>query len=335
MPRRAECDLVRRDQSAVRVHATNATAVEVEAGYLAILDQVDAHLVRFARERPGDVVVLGDATPSLQRAADHGVAHIRRDVDDRAEGFDLSRREPFSVDPAQPVRVDPPHPFPPVALAVHQAEHAALAEQNVVIELLGKVFPELQRVFVDRRALIPEVVRANDGGVAGHVAARQPAPLEHGNIRDVVILRKVVGRCQAMAASADDDDLVRAPRLRVAPQMIGMRVRFGHARCWPLYIRYGAAGFRVVAELVWAGLPGCLRRVPGRTHAGRDRSARSPARAAAAAAHPRSAMRPGPACDRAGPPRLSPHRARPVALPPQRGRGTRARDWPPGTLAPA
>src|SRR5205823_13326404 len=152
----------------------------------------------------------------------------------------------------------------------------------------------------DRGALIPEVVRANHGGVAGHVAARQPAALEHRNVGDAMVLGKVIRRGQTMAAGANDDDLVRTPRLRVAPEMIGMRMRFGHARCWPLYIRYGAAGFRVVAELVWAGLPGCLRRVPGRTHAGRDRSARSPARAAAAAAHPRSAMRSGPACDRAG-----------------------------------
>src|SRR5437899_12744827 len=156
------------------------------------------------------------------------------------------------------------------------------------------MFPELQRVFVDRGALVPEVVRANDRGVAGHVAARQPAALEHGNVGDAVILRKVVGRCQAMSAGADDDDLIRALRLGVAPEMIGMRVRLGHARCWPLYIRYGAAGFRVVAELVRARLPGPLRRVSGRTHTRRDRSTRSPAHAAPSAAHPRSAMWPGP-----------------------------------------
>src|SRR5437899_11728467 len=174
------------------------------------------------------------------------------------------------------------------------------------------MFPELERVFVDRGALSPEVVRANDRGVAGQVAARQPAALEHRNVGDAVVLRKVIRRGQTMAAGADDDDLVRTPRLRVAPEMIGMRMRFGHARCWPLYIRYGAAGFRVVAELVRARLPGPLRRVSGRTHAGRDRSARSPARDAAAAAHARSAMRPGPPRHRAGPPPLSRHRPRPV-----------------------
>src|SRR2546429_3715277 len=166
------------------------------------------------------------------------------------------------------------------------------------------MFPELERGFVDRGALILEVVRADDRGVAGHVAACQPAALEHRNVGDAVVFRKVIRRGQTMAAGADDDDLVRTPRLRVAPEMIGMRMRFGHARCWPLYIRYGAAGFGVVAELVRARLPGPLRRVSGRAHTGRDRSARSPAGAAAAAAHSRSPMRPGPPRDRIGPPRL-------------------------------
>src|SRR5438094_4454403 len=99
------------------------------------------------------------------------------------------------------------------------------------------MFPELERVFVDRGALIPEVVRANDGRVAGHVAACQPASLEHGDIGDAVVLRKVIRRGQTMAAGADDDDLVRAPGLRIAPETIGMRMRFRHAHCWLLYIR--------------------------------------------------------------------------------------------------
>src|SRR5438094_1096229 len=166
------------------------------------------------------------------------------------------------------------------------------------------MFPELERVFVDRGALILEVVRANDGRVAGHVAACQPASLEHGDLGAAVVLRQVIRRGQTMAAGANDDDLVRTPRLRVAPEMIGMRMRFGHARCWPLYIRYGAAGFRVVAELVRARLPGPLRRVSGRAHSRRDRSARSPARHAAAATQSQSTIRPGAARNQASPPQI-------------------------------
>src|SRR5436305_8376447 len=65
-----------------------------------------------------------------------------------------------------------------------EVEDATLAEEDVVVELLGESFPELQRMLIDRGALIPEVVGANDGGVASHVAPRQPAPLQHRNISD-------------------------------------------------------------------------------------------------------------------------------------------------------
>src|SRR6266851_6927644 len=235
MAGRAEGDLIGRDQAAVRVHAPHPIAIEVETGDLAILDQVDTHLVRLARERPGDVVMLGNAPTSLQRGSDHGIPYVGRDVDDRAESLGLRGGEPFSIDPVQPVGVDAPHPLAPVTLAVHQVENAALTEQDVVIQLFGKMFPELQRVLVDRRALIPQVIRSNHRGVARDVAAREPAAFQHGNVGDAVIFREVVGRRQAVTARAHDDDLIRSFGLGVAPEMIGMRVRFGHPRPFPIY----------------------------------------------------------------------------------------------------
>ena len=99
MTRRAERDLIGRDQSAVGVHAANAIAAEIEAGDLTVLDEIDTQLVGFTGEAPGDVVMLCDAAPALQRAADDGVAHVGRDVDDRAQGLDLLGREPFGIDP--------------------------------------------------------------------------------------------------------------------------------------------------------------------------------------------------------------------------------------------
>src|SRR5438874_11124933 len=65
-----------RDRTATGLHTDDAVALQVEAGDLAFLDQVHAHLVRLAGEGPGDVVVLGDAAPALQRTADHRVTHV-------------------------------------------------------------------------------------------------------------------------------------------------------------------------------------------------------------------------------------------------------------------
>ena len=58
---------------------------------------------------------------------------------------------------------------------VREVEHAALAEEQVVVELRLEPLPQLQRVLVDRGALVPEVVRADDGRVARDVAAGEPA----------------------------------------------------------------------------------------------------------------------------------------------------------------
>src|SRR5882762_4142208 len=82
MTRRAEGDLVRRDQSAVGVDAADAIAREVEAGDLTVLKEIDSHLVRLTRESPGDVIMLGDPATTLQRATHHRVANVGRDVDD-------------------------------------------------------------------------------------------------------------------------------------------------------------------------------------------------------------------------------------------------------------
>src|SRR3954471_6998409 len=90
--------------------------------------------VRAAGVSPRDVVVLGDPAARLQRRAEHRVAHVRRGVDDRAELRDLLGRQPLGVDPVEPVGVDPAGALADVAEGVREVEHAALAEQDVVVQ---------------------------------------------------------------------------------------------------------------------------------------------------------------------------------------------------------
>jgi hypothetical protein len=91
---------------------------------------------------------------------------------------------------------------------VREVEHAALAEQDRVAEVVLESFPELQRVLVDRRAFIPQIVRPDQRRVAGHVAAREPTLLEDSDVGDAVVLHQVVRGRQAMPAAADDHDVV-------------------------------------------------------------------------------------------------------------------------------
>ena len=72
-------------------------------------------------------------------------------------------------------------------------------------------------MLVDRRALVVEIVGADDRGVAAGVAAADPALLEHGDLGEAVLLGQVVGRGEAVPAAADDHRVVGGFRLRRAP----------------------------------------------------------------------------------------------------------------------
>jgi transcriptional regulator GlxA family with amidase domain len=63
-------------------------------------------------------------------------------------------------------------------------------------------------VVVEPRALVIEIVRADDGGVAPGVAAAEPALVDHRDVGDPVLLGEIVGGAEPVAAGADDDDVV-------------------------------------------------------------------------------------------------------------------------------
>ena len=126
------------------------------------------------------------------------------------------------VDPVESVGFHPAHAVADVLQAVRQIEHTALAEQDRITEVVLEPFPQLQGVLIDSGAFVPQVVRPDERGVAGHVAAGQPAALQHRHVGDAVVFGQVVRGRQAVPATADDDDVVGRFRRRVAPQEIGM-----------------------------------------------------------------------------------------------------------------
>src|SRR5690349_13545575 len=74
------------------------------------------------------------------------------------------------------------------------------------------------------RRFIPEIVGADDGGVAAGIAAADPALFQDRHIGDAEFLGEVVGGGQPVAAAADDDDVVFALRLRAAPSLLPVLV---------------------------------------------------------------------------------------------------------------
>ncbi len=100
---------------------------------------------------------------------------------------------------------------------VREVQHTALTQHDVEIEFLAQSFIKLQCLLVDSRALIPQIVRADDSRVAAGVAAAQPALLENSHVGDAVFFRQVVCGGKTVPPATDDDHLVTLFRLGCAP----------------------------------------------------------------------------------------------------------------------
>ncbi len=153
----------------------------------------------------------------LQRGARHRIADVAGDIEDRAEGLGLLRRQPFVVDAGQAVGVHVPLSDLHVMRIVRQHHHAARRIHDIVVELLRQALPQLQRVIVERGRFLPEVIGADDRGVASGVAAAEPALLQHRDIAEAVLPGEVIGGCKPMPARANDDDVISRLGLGVAP----------------------------------------------------------------------------------------------------------------------
>ena len=213
-----DADLFGRDRAARRLDARDgAGSVAANCRRLAILDDVHATGRGCARVAPGDRVVPRCAAAPLQRRADDRIADVARNVQDRAESLRFFGREPFIVDPGQAIGVHVTFSHLNVMHIVRQHEHAARRVHHVVVQLLRQALPQLQRVLVERREFLPEVIGADDRGVAPGIAAAEPALLQDRDIGDAVLLGEVIGGREPVPARADDDGVIRSLRLGVAP----------------------------------------------------------------------------------------------------------------------
>ncbi len=107
---------------------------------------------------------------------------------------------------------------------VRQHEHTARRIHHVVIKLVRQRLPQFQRVLVKRLAFLPQIVRPDDCGVAAGIAAAKPALFQDRHVADGVLLGKVIGGRKAVAARANDHDIVASFGLRRAPLARPVRV---------------------------------------------------------------------------------------------------------------
>ena len=213
-------DALGADIAPARLQPLDAAVADIEAGHLAVLDDVDAELARRAGKSPGHGVVARDAGARLKARAEDRIAPVGRDIDQGNAPFHLLSVEHERIDAVEVVGVDPALDVAHVLQRVAQIEDAALAEHDVEVQVMGQPLPELERVLVEKGGLVPEIVRADDGGVARRVAAAEVALLDDGDVACAVVLGEIVGRRKAVPARADDDEVIGRLRLRTAPRRL-------------------------------------------------------------------------------------------------------------------
>ena len=211
-----DAELVAVDLAPGGVDACDAVAVAADAGDLALLDDVDAHVGAGAGVSPGHGVVAGGAGAGLPEAAEDRVARAV-EVDDRHDFLDPLGAHEFRVHALQRVGVGGAAVAADLVLGLGEHEHAAGRVHDVVVQVLAHGLVETARLLVDRGGGVLQVVGADDGGVAAGVAAPEPALFDHRHIGDSEVLAEVVGRGEPVAAGADDDHVVALFRLCLAP----------------------------------------------------------------------------------------------------------------------
>ena len=206
---------------AIGLDALDAAALDQEAGDLGLGVDLDAAPHRLLGIAPGDAVMPRDGAGRMVERAEDRIAHVVRHVHHRAEPGDVVRADQFGIDAEMLVDLGPPARRAQRGVGMGEGEMAALGIHDVDVELDRQAAEQLDRFLVEGDTLRRQVVGAHDGGVAGGVAAGEPAAVEHRDIGDAVMGGEVIGRGEAVPAGADDDDVVA--RLQVGgPDQVGI-----------------------------------------------------------------------------------------------------------------
>ncbi len=217
VPRRGQGELAAADEAAAGLHAFDrAVGAAADAGYLAVLDDVDAAGVRRPGEAPGHRVVAHRAPgPVPQPPPDREARVVEVE-----EGQHLAHRRPVEqlrLHPVQPHGVAAPDVGVALRVGMQQVEDAPLRHHGVEVQLLLQPAPEVHGQLVERIVPRQQVVRPDDRGVAPDVARADPAFLQHRDVAHAEFLGEVEGGGEPVPAAADDHHVIAGPGLGRAP----------------------------------------------------------------------------------------------------------------------
>jgi len=207
-------------------------AAGVEAGHLGEGMDLDPAPVGAAPVSPDHRVVAEDRPARVEQRAHHRPGDVVRGVQRRDPAAHLVEPDHAAVDAELLVHGGALGRRRQRPFGVGEAEHAALGQHDVEVELGAEVVVEVERGLVEARPLRGPVVRPHDRRVAPRAAGADVALLQHRDVGDAVVLGQVVGGRQALHAAADDDDVVAllqrqagAPHAPGTKQVLHPRIR--------------------------------------------------------------------------------------------------------------
>ena len=122
------------------------------------------------------------------------------------------------IDAIQAIGVDATLDIAHVLQIMAKVIYPALAEHDVVVQILAQAFPQLHRFFIQVCGFIPQVIRAHDRSVTARVTAADPAFFQHRDIGDAVLPGEVVSSRKPVTTATDDQYVIFRLRFWTTPR---------------------------------------------------------------------------------------------------------------------
>ena len=193
------------------VHARDASALQANSGHLGLLVDLHAAAVGPPSVAPRHGIMAGDRAGLVEQGAEDGGVASATHVDRGYAALDERGVHGFRAHSEMLVDLGAPAHGAHRRIGMGQRVMPTRRIKQVQVEIFAQVLPQSHALIVELDALRGEIVRPDDRGVPPRVSAADVALLEHRDVADPVIPRQVVRAGQAMAAGADDHDVVGRP----------------------------------------------------------------------------------------------------------------------------
>ncbi len=214
MSRNRHSDLFRSDSTQRSLNASDAAILEQKSCDFAVLDDIDATVAGGAGITDG--VMPHRASPPLQQSALDGEAGIVV-IEKRKKVAHLVTIQELGIASVKAHGVAAADKSIALGIGVIEIEDAALADHGIVVDVQLQALPQFHGEFIEGNVAGKEIVGADDGGVAPHIAEAYESLLQYCNIGNAVLLGDIIGGREAMPSTADDEGIVGFFRLGIAP----------------------------------------------------------------------------------------------------------------------